>query len=82
MMQKKRKRLGSTSAASYRNFCSFFSALGFGRSDPCSLCDGLTGMGMSITAFAFMVVIIGGLGSIKGTMVSALIVGQVVSLGR
>ncbi|HHT49802.1 MAG TPA: branched-chain amino acid ABC transporter permease [Firmicutes bacterium] len=38
-------------------------------------------MGMSITAFAFMVVIIGGLGSIKGTMVSALIVGQVVSLG-
>ena len=38
-------------------------------------------MGMSITAFAFMVVIIGGLGSIKGTMVSAIIVGQVVSLG-
>jgi branched-chain amino acid transport system permease protein len=38
-------------------------------------------MGMSITAFAFMVVIIGGLGSIKGTMVSALIVGQVVSIG-
>ena len=38
-------------------------------------------MGMTITAFAFMVVIIGGLGSIKGTMVSALIVGQVVSLG-
>ena len=36
---------------------------------------------MTITAFAFMVVIIGGLGSIKGTMVSALIVGQVVSLG-
>jgi branched-chain amino acid transport system permease protein len=28
-----------------------------------------------------MVVIIGGLGSIKGTLVSALIVGQVVSLG-
>ena len=38
-------------------------------------------MGMSITAFAFMVVIIGGLGSIKGTMISALLVGQVVSLG-
>jgi branched-chain amino acid transport system permease protein len=34
-----------------------------------------------VLAFAFMVVIIGGLGSIKGTMVSAIIVGQVVSIG-
>ena len=32
-------------------------------------------------AFAFMVVIIGGLGSIKGTLISSFLVGQVVSLG-
>lgn len=38
-------------------------------------------MGLEVLAFAFMVVIIGGLGSIKGTLVSAVIVGQVVSLG-
>jgi branched-chain amino acid transport system permease protein len=38
-------------------------------------------MGLEVLAFVFMVVIIGGLGSIKGTMVSALIVGQVVSIG-
>lgn len=38
-------------------------------------------MGLNIIAFAFMVVIIGGLGSIKGTFVSALIIGQVVSFG-
>ncbi len=38
-------------------------------------------MGLEVLAFAFMVVIIGGLGSIEGTLVSAFIVGQVVSLG-
>jgi branched-chain amino acid transport system permease protein len=38
-------------------------------------------MGLEVLAFTFMVVIIGGLGSVKGTLVSALIVGQVVSLG-
>ena len=38
-------------------------------------------MGIEVLAFVFMVVIIGGLGSIKGTLISALIVGQVVSLG-
>jgi branched-chain amino acid transport system permease protein len=38
-------------------------------------------MGLEILAFAFMIVIIGGLGSIKGTLVSSLLVGQVVSLG-
>jgi branched-chain amino acid transport system permease protein len=38
-------------------------------------------MGLEVLAFAFMVVIIGGLGSIKGTLVSAFLVGQVVSLG-
>ena len=38
-------------------------------------------MGLEVLAFVFMVVIIGGLGSIKGTLVSAMIVGQVVSLG-
>ena len=38
-------------------------------------------MGLEVLAFAFMVVIIGGLGSIKGTLISSLIVGQVVSIG-
>ena len=38
-------------------------------------------MGLETLAFVFMVVIIGGLGSIKGTLISALLVGQVVSLG-
>ncbi|MDK2897401.1 MAG: branched-chain amino acid transport system permease protein [Candidatus Atribacteria bacterium] len=38
-------------------------------------------MGLSITSFAFMVVIIGGLGSIKGTLISSFIVGQIVSFG-
>jgi len=38
-------------------------------------------MGLEVLAFVFMVVIIGGLGSIKGTLVSSLLVGQVVSLG-
>ncbi|MDQ7842225.1 MAG: branched-chain amino acid ABC transporter permease [Armatimonadota bacterium] len=38
-------------------------------------------MGLSALAFVFMVVIIGGLGSIKGTLVSAFLVGQVMSLG-
>jgi branched-chain amino acid transport system permease protein len=38
-------------------------------------------MGLEVMAFIFMVVIIGGLGSIKGTLISALLVGQVVSIG-
>jgi branched-chain amino acid transport system permease protein len=38
-------------------------------------------MGLEILAFVFMVVIIGGLGSIKGTFISAFLVGQVVSIG-
>ena len=38
-------------------------------------------MGLEVLAFAFMIVIIGGLGSIKGTLVSAFLIGQVVSLG-
>ncbi|MGB7543919.1 MAG: branched-chain amino acid ABC transporter permease [Burkholderiales bacterium] len=38
-------------------------------------------MGLEVLAFVFMVVIIGGLGSIKGTLISAFMVGQVVSLG-
>jgi len=38
-------------------------------------------MGLEVLAIVFMVVIIGGLGSIKGTLASAFIVGQVVSLG-
>ncbi len=38
-------------------------------------------MGINLVALVFMVVIIGGLGSIKGTLVSAFIVGQVTSIG-
>ena len=38
-------------------------------------------MGLEVLAFAFMVVIIGGLGSIKGTLVSSILVGQVISIG-
>jgi len=38
-------------------------------------------MGLEVLAFVFMVVIIGGLGSIKGTLISAFVVGQIVSLG-
>jgi branched-chain amino acid transport system permease protein len=38
-------------------------------------------MGLDVIALVFMVVIIGGLGSIKGTLVSAILVGQVVSIG-
>lgn len=38
-------------------------------------------MGLEVLAFAFMIVIIGGLGSMKGTLVSGFLVGQVVSLG-
>jgi branched-chain amino acid transport system permease protein len=38
-------------------------------------------MGLEVIALVFMVVIIGGLGSIKGTAVSALLVGQVMSIG-
>lgn len=38
-------------------------------------------MGIELMAFTFMVVIIGGLGSLKGTLVSSFLVGQVVSLG-
>jgi len=38
-------------------------------------------MGLEILPTAFMIVIIGGLGSLKGTVVSSLIVGQVVAFG-
>jgi branched-chain amino acid transport system permease protein len=38
-------------------------------------------MGLEVLAFAFMIVIIGGLGSIKGTLVSSFLVGQIVSIG-
>lgn len=38
-------------------------------------------MGFDMLLFAFTTVILGGLGSIKGTLVSALILGQVISVG-
>ena len=49
------------------------SALGGALYAPLIIVD--PSMGLEILAFAFMVVIIGGLGSIKGTMVSSIIVG-------
>jgi len=38
-------------------------------------------MGLRLISTAFMIVIIGGLGSIKGTVLSSLIIGQVMSFG-
>ncbi len=38
-------------------------------------------MGFDMLLFAFITVILGGLGSIKGTLVSAIILGQVISVG-
>ena len=38
-------------------------------------------MGLDVIAFVFMLVIIGGLGSIKGALISAFLVSRVVSLG-
>lgn len=38
-------------------------------------------MGFDMLLFAFITVILGGLGSIKGTLISALIMGQVISVG-
>ena len=38
-------------------------------------------MGFEMLLFAFITVILGGLGSIKGTLISALILGQVMSVG-
>lgn len=55
------------------------SALAGGLHAPLIMVD--PQMGLEILAFAFMIVIIGGLGSIKGTLVSSFLVGQVVSIG-
>jgi branched-subunit amino acid ABC-type transport system permease component len=55
------------------------SALAGGLHAPLIMVD--PQMGLEVLAFVFMVVIIGGLGSIKGTLVSSFLVGQVVSLG-
>lgn len=55
------------------------SALAGGMYAPLIMVD--PHMGLEILAFVFMVVIIGGLGSIKGTLYSSLLVGQVVSIG-
>jgi branched-chain amino acid transport system permease protein len=56
-----------------------FSGLAGGLHAPLIMVD--PNMGLEVMPFIFMVVIIGGLGSIKGTMISALIVGQVFSIG-
>src|SRR5271169_58459 len=55
------------------------SGLSGGLSAPLIIVD--RNMGLAVMAFVFMVVIIGGLGSIKGTLISAFLVGQVVSIG-
>ena len=55
------------------------SGLGGGLHAPLIMVD--PHMGLEMIPFVFMVVIIGGLGSIKGTLISALIVGEVISLG-
>ncbi|MCC7079340.1 MAG: branched-chain amino acid ABC transporter permease [Burkholderiales bacterium] len=55
------------------------SGLAGGLNAPLVMVDPV--MGLEVLAFVFMVVIIGGLGSIKGTLVSAILVGQVISLG-
>jgi branched-chain amino acid transport system permease protein len=55
------------------------SALAGGLQAPLIMVD--PNMGLEVLAFVFMVVIIGGLGSIKGTLISSFLVGQVVSLG-
>jgi branched-chain amino acid transport system permease protein len=55
------------------------SALAGGLHAPLIMVD--PQMGLEVLAFAFMIVIIGGLGSIKGTLVSSVLVGQVVSIG-
>lgn len=55
------------------------SGLAGGLNAPLIMVD--PNMGLEILAFVFMVVIIGGLGSIKGTFISAFLVGQVVSIG-
>jgi len=60
-------------------FAGALSGLAGGLQAPLIMVD--PQMGLDVLAFVFMVVIIGGLGSIKGTLVSALLVGQVVSLG-
>jgi len=69
----------------YRLFTTTFliagalSALAGGLHAPLIMVD--PHMGLEVLPFVFMVVIIGGLGSIKGTLISAFIVGQVFSLG-
>jgi branched-chain amino acid transport system permease protein len=55
------------------------SALAGGLHAPLIMVD--PQMGLEVLAFAFVIVIIGGLGSIKGTLVSSFLVGQVVSIG-
>jgi len=54
---------------------------GLGGALNAPLCGIFPYMGFEMLLFAFITVILGGLGSIKGTLVSALIMGQVVSVG-
>ncbi|MGD2125815.1 MAG: branched-chain amino acid ABC transporter permease [Desulfobacteraceae bacterium] len=54
---------------------------GFGGALNAPLSGVFPYMGWEMLLFAFITVILGGLGSIKGTLVSALIMGQVISVG-
>jgi len=54
---------------------------GFGGALNAPLAGVTPYMGFDMLLFAFITVILGGLGAIKGTLVSALILGQVISVG-
>ncbi|HDN73863.1 branched-chain amino acid ABC transporter permease [Archaeoglobales archaeon ex4484_92] len=60
-------------------FGSFFAGLGGGLYVPIS--SAAPGMGEHVIIYAFIVTVIGGLGSIKGAFISALIIGIIESLG-
>jgi len=60
-------------------FGAFLAGLGGGLTLPIS--SAAPGMGENIIIYAFIVTVIGGLGSIKGAFISALIIGAVESLG-
>ena len=61
-------------------FGAMLSALAGGLAGPIYAVE--IGMGESVLILAFVVIVIGGIGSIKGSFVSALVIGIVDTLGR
>lgn len=61
-------------------FGAMLSALAGGLAGPIYAVE--VGMGESVLILAFVVIVIGGIGSVKGTFVSALVIGVVDTLGR